>query len=226
EAAERPGASQRFLREAQAAAAVKHDHVVTIYQVGEDRGVPFLAMEFLQGESLDDWLKRGRRPNASQVVRLGREIARGLAAAHDKGLIHRDVKPANIWLDREHAGRVKLLDFGLARAAGDNVHLTQSGCIVGTPAYMAPEQGRGEKVDHRCDLFSLGVVLYRLATGELPFTGATTMALLTALAVENPRAVQEINATLPPALANLIMRLLAKDPAARPPSAGEVVKQI
>src|SRR5262249_17295221 len=130
DAAAKAGAKQRFLREAQLAAAVKHDLVVTIYQVGEDRGVPFLPMELLQGESLDDWLKRGKRPSTAQLLRLGREIARGLSAAHDKGLVHRDVKPGNIWLEAP-TGRVKLLDFGLARPAVDNVHLTQSGLIVG-----------------------------------------------------------------------------------------------
>ncbi len=132
-------ARQRFLGEARAAAKIKSDHVVTIYQVGEDRGVPFLAMEFLQGEPMDRRLRRGRRPSVAQLVRLGREMALGLAAAHERGLIHRDIKPGNVWLEMP-TGRVKLLDFGLARAAGADTHLTQSGAIVGTPAYMAPEQ--------------------------------------------------------------------------------------
>src|SRR5581483_3056353 len=110
----RKDAHQRFLREARAAAAVKSEHVVTIYQGGEDRGVPFLAMEFLRGASLEDWLDRGKQPSVGQVLRMAREIARGLTAAHDQGLIHRDIKPANIWLEAP-GGKVKLLDFGLAR---------------------------------------------------------------------------------------------------------------
>jgi serine/threonine protein kinase len=133
---------QRFLREGQAMAAVKHDHVVTIHQVDEERGVPFLVMEFLAGETLDERLKRDGKLPVGEALRVGREVAEGLAAAHAKGLIHRDVKPANVWLEAPR-GRVKLLDFGLARAASQDAGLTQQGAVVGTPAYMAPEQGRG-----------------------------------------------------------------------------------
>ena len=160
-------ARKRFLREAQTAAAIEHDHIVPIFQVGEDRGVPFIAMPLLKGEPLDRRLLRESRLPLSEVIRIGRETAAGLAAAHKKGLIHRDIKPANLWL--EETGRVKILDFGLARAAADSGQLTQSGAIIGTPAYMAPEQVDGKTLDARCDLFSLGCVLYRLSTGELPF---------------------------------------------------------
>ncbi|HEV3257456.1 MAG TPA: protein kinase, partial [Gemmataceae bacterium] len=125
-AASSPRAKERFLREAQAAAAIEHDHIVTIHQVGEDRGVPFLAMQWLKGLSLEDRLKQGGLLKAAQVVRLGRQIALGLAAAHEQGLIHRDIKPANLWLTPEEGGRIKILDFGLARALADDVHLTQS----------------------------------------------------------------------------------------------------
>ncbi|HVS35715.1 MAG TPA: protein kinase, partial [Gemmataceae bacterium] len=219
-------ARQRFLREAQAMAAVHHDHVATIYQVDEDRGVPFLAMEFLEGMPLDRWLRDGRKPTTAQLLRIGREIAEGLAAAHDRGLIHRDVKPGNIWLESTHQGRVKILDFGLARAGKDDVHLTRSGAIVGTPAYMAPEQAAGEPVDPRSDLFSLGCVLYRLCTGVPPFTGSNTMALLRSLALDEAKSVRQINPALPADLADLIMRLLEKDPARRPASAREVVQAL
>jgi serine/threonine protein kinase len=164
-------ARRRFLREAEATAAVRSDHVVTIHQVGEEGGVRFLAMEFLEGMPLDRWLHDGRQPTVAQILRIGRETALGLAAAHEKGLIHRDIKPGNLWLEAAHGGRVKVLDFGLARVVGDDVHLTQSGAVVGTPAFMAPEQARGEEVDHRCDLFSLGCVLYRLCAGSNPFRG-------------------------------------------------------
>ncbi len=214
-------ARQRFLREARAAAKLKHDHVVTIHQVGEDRGAPFLAMEFLEGEALEDRLKREGKLPLTEVLRIGREIADGLQAAHEHGLIHRDIKPANIWLEGKR-GRVKILDFGLARSSADDVHLTQSGAIVGTPAYMPPEQARGDAVDGRCDLYSLGCVLYRLSTGELPFKADNTMSLLLALAIDQPKSPREINPDVPPPLADLILRLLAKDAAQRPATAGEV----
>jgi hypothetical protein len=220
-----PAARQRFQREARSMAAVKSDHVVTIYQVGEDRGAPYLAMELLQGQSLDRWRARGRRPGPAEILRLGREVALGLAAAHERGVIHRDVKPGNIWLE-EPGSRVKLLDFGLARAAAEDVQLTTSGAVVGTPAYMAPEQARGDPFDHRADLFSLGVVLYQLGTGALPFRGGTTMAVLSALANEDPRPVRQLAPEVPPALADLIMKLLAKDPAGRPAAAKDVVAAI
>jgi serine/threonine protein kinase len=216
-----PAAKQRFLREARAAAALKHDHIVTIYQVGEDQGVPFLAMELLDGQPLDGWLTQERKPSVPEILRVGREIAHGLAAAHGKGLTHRDIKPGNIWLDQA-SGRVKILDFGLARAADDTSHLTQSGMIVGTPAYMAPEQARGEAVDQRGDLFSLGCVLYRLCTGRLPFRGETTMAVLTALALDKPQPIRGLNPDVPQELADLVLQLLAKDQAQRPASADQV----
>ncbi|HTU21870.1 MAG TPA: protein kinase [Gemmataceae bacterium] len=217
-------ARQRFLREARAA-SLKHDHIVTIFQVGEDRGAPFLAMEFLEGEALEDRLKREGKLPLAEVLRIGHEIAEGLQAAHEHGLIHRDIKPANVWLEGKR-GRAKILDFGLARSSADEVHLTQSGAIVGTPAYMPPEQARGDKVDGRCDLYSLGCVLFRLCTGELPFKADNTMSLLLALATEQPKSPREINADVPPSLADLILRLLAKDPAQRPATAGDVAEAL
>jgi serine/threonine protein kinase len=232
EATAKRGARERFLREAQAAATLEHEHVVTIFQVGEERGIPYLAMQLLKGMSLEDCLRRaeGVSPPAllsiPQILRLGRQIARGLAAAHERGLIHRDVKPANLWLEPEHGGHVKILDFGLARAVEDEAHLTQSGAIVGTPGYMAPEQARGEKVDHRCDLFSLGVVLYRTCTGRVPFRGNGTMAVLTSLAMDAPKPVRDLNPAVPPELAELVVQLLSKDPAQRPASAKEVAERL
>jgi len=251
QAASRPRAKERFLREAQAAAAIEHDHIVTIHQVGEaqtDHGsVPFLAMQWLKGQSLEDRLKQGGILKPVQVVHLGRQIALGLAAAHEQGLIHRDIKPGNIWLEAISgqrsapssdsdrltveisslkAFRVKILDFGLARSQADDIHLTQSGAIVGTPAYMAPEQGRGDPVDHRCDLFSLGVVLYRLTTGRLPFRGNTTMAVLTSLAMDQPEPPRSLVGDLPAELSDLIVQLLAKDPAQRPASAHAVAERL
>jgi serine/threonine protein kinase len=201
---------QRFLREARAAAAIEHDHVVTIYQVGEDRGLPYIAMQLLQGESLADRLRREKQLPIPEVLRIGREIAEGLAAAHARGVIHRDVKPDNIWLEGER-GRVKLLDFGLARAA-DDVNLTRTGTIMGTPEYMSPEQARGKGVDARSDVFSLGCVMYAMCAGQTPFHADETMAVLSALAADQPRAITELNPKVPELLVVLIMRLLAKHP--------------
>ncbi len=225
------GARQRFLREARAAAALKHDHVVTIHQVGEDRGVPFLAMEFLEGEPLDARLEREGKLPVAEVVRIGREIALGLAAAHKRELMHRDIKPANIWLEGEPGasatgGRVKILDFGLARASGDGAPLTHQGEILGTPAYMAPEQARGKLLGGRCDLFSLGCVLYRMVAGRPAFCGTDVISTLMAVATEEPPPPRQLDAAVPPALSDLIMRLLAKEPGDRPASARAVAEAL
>lgn len=224
--AEDAAAKQRFLREARTAAKIEHDHIVHIYQVDEDHGVPFLAMQLLSGSSLEDVLKRAGRLKTPQILRLGAQIAEGLAVAHAKGLIHRDIKPANIWIEANYGGRVKLLDFGLARTVQTDVGITQSGVLLGTPAYMPPEQARGDKVDHRCDLYSLGCVLYRMATGELPIKGKDTMALLMALALSEPTPPKEINDSIPPALNDLILKLLAKDAANRPETATAVAQAL
>jgi serine/threonine protein kinase len=230
-------ADERFLREARAAAAVHHDHIVTIFQVGRDGQVPFLAMEFLEGESLEDRLRREQVMPLSDILRIGREIAEGLAAAHSRGLVHRDIKPANIWLearggtmqaDAVHAqpSRVKLLDFGLARAADANFELTSQGVAIGTPAYMAPEQAAGDLVGHRADLFSFGVVLYRLATGALPFQGKDAISTLVAIKSDTPDDPRLRRQDLPQELSDLILRLLKKNPDERPESAVDVAKQL
>jgi WD40 repeat protein len=218
-------AKQRFLREARAAAALKHDHIVTIHQVGEDRGAPFLAMEFLEGEPLDKRLEREGKMPLTEVLRISREIAEGLQAAHERGLTHRDIKPANVWLEGTRQ-RVKILDFGLARASSDDAQLTQQGAIVGTPAYMAPEQAQGKSIGPRCDLFSLGCILYRMATGEPPFRGTDTISTLLAVATETPRPPQELELGLPPQLSKLIVKLLAKEPGDRPASAQVVAETL
>ena len=217
---------RRFLREARLAAAIDHEHVVTVYQVGEDRGVPFLAMQFLRGQTLEQRLERaGGRLPLPEVLRVGREIAAGLAAAHARGLVHRDIKPANVWLE-EGRDRVRIVDFGLARGSESDAQFTQAGTVIGTPAYMAPEQASGAAVDARCDLFSLGAVLYRAATGQAPFGDVDTLSVLNALATRTPVAPHRFVSSLPRTFSGLVMRLLAKDPADRPQSARDVVEAV
>jgi serine/threonine protein kinase len=209
----------RFIREARAAAALEHDNVVTIYEVSDEGDVPFIAMKLLVGESLEDRLNREGTLSSEEIIRIGQEIATGLAEAHERGLIHRDVKPANVWLE-EGTGRVKILDFGLARACDEDVKLTQDNFLVGTPAYMSPEQAEGDRpLDARSDLFSLGGVLYRCATGELPFKGKNTLQVLTALATRTPPTPRDLNASISEALSDVVMKLLEKKPDDRPKTA-------
>ncbi len=219
-------AKERFFREAQAAAALDHDHIIPIHYVGESKGIPFIAMPYLKGEPLDQFIKKAKGPMPlPTALRIGREVALGLAAAHEAGLIHRDIKPANVWLEAPR-GRAKILDFGLARSQSDDAHLTASGVIMGTPAYMAPEQARGLPVDARADLFSLGVMLYELTTGKKPFTGRDMMAVLTSLALDTPAAANVVNPAVPANLSDLISRLLAKEPGRRPMSAKAVADEL
>jgi serine/threonine protein kinase len=240
---------QRFLREAQSAASLRHENIVTIYQVDEDRGVPFLAMELLEGESLETRMRWQPRLPVATAVAIALEVARGLDAAHRAGLIHRDIKPANIWLERRGGAaparaagdttvvaapttpaapdpafvRVKILDFGLARLNETDGGLTSTGEVLGTPRYMAYEQAAGETVDQRADLFSLGCVLYRMCTGRLPFPGRNSLAVLSSMAADAPPAPSGLQTDIPASLNDLILKLLAKDPTKRPASAQHVI---
>jgi serine/threonine protein kinase len=213
-------ARQRFLREARAAAAVVHEHVVAVHAVDETGGLPYLVMEYVPGGSLQDRLDRQGPLPIAVVLRIGMQAAAGLAVAHSQGLVHRDVKPANILLD---AGveRARLTDFGLARAAAD-ADLTQSGVVTGTPQFMAPEQARAEAVDHRSDLFSLGSTLYAMCAGYPPFRAETAVAILRRVSDDQPRPLREVNANVPAWLEAIISRLHAKNPNDRYQSAGEV----
>ena len=220
-----PAAKERLLREARAAAGINHDNVLTIYEADEHQGVPYIAMPFLRGCPLDEYLKHKGCPSLSKVLRITRETAAGLAAAHAVGLIHRDIKPSNLWLE-DPSGRVKVFDFGLARPLVTDAELTQYGAVVGTPSYMAPEQARSERIDHRADLFSLGAVLYRLCSGQVPFQGENTLAILFAVTTHELPPVRQINPAVPEPLSELIQALMAKDPAQRPQTADEVVRQV
>lgn len=212
-------ARRRFAREAQAAAVV-HEHVVAIHSVAEHDGLPYLVMPYIAGCSLQERLDEHGPLETSQVLRIGMQIAAGLAAAHAQGLVHRDIKPANILLESD-VERVKITDFGLARTI-DDASLTASGIIAGTPQYMAPEQARGETVDHRSDLFSLGSVLYAMCTGHSPFRAETFMAIWRRLCIDTPRPVREINPAVPDWLAEIIEHLHKKNPAERIQTADEV----
>jgi serine/threonine protein kinase len=220
-----PGATERFLREARAMASIKHDNLVTVYATGREADTVYLAMELLQGETLETRLDRSGALPWTEVVRIGREIALGLSAVHGRGLIHRDIKPANLWLEAP-TGRVKILDFGLVRTARGEDGLTQVGMIVGTPAYLSPEQVRAEEFDHRADLFSLGCVLYRMCTNRIPFPADTPTGQLRAVSTDEALAIADINPSVPTELADLIMQLLDKDPAGRPSTAADVAERL
>jgi serine/threonine-protein kinase len=213
-------ARQRFLREARAAAAVMHEHVVAVHAVDDTGDVPYLVMEYVAGRSLQERLDRQGPLKISEVLRIGMQAAAGLAAAHAQGLVHRDIKPANILLENG-VERVRLTDFGLARAVSDAA-LTQSGAVTGTPQYMAPEQARGEVADHRADLFSLGSTLYAMCTGHPPFRAESAVAVLRRVSDDEARPIRELNPEVPIWLGSIITRLHAKDPAQRFQTADEV----
>ncbi len=215
----------RFQREARATAAVSHENVVAIHAVSAVNGLPYIVMEYMSGGSLQDNLDRHGRPSWQVAVRLGLEVASGLAAAHARGLVHRDIKPSNILLhasdDARSPGTAKISDFGLARVADDS-RLTRTGVIAGTPMYMSPEQAQGESLDHRADLFSLGTLLYVLCTGRDPFRGGSPVAVLRQVCEHAPVPVRQLNPAVPPWLAQTVERLQAKRPADRMASASDV----
>jgi WD40 repeat protein/serine/threonine protein kinase len=212
-------ARQRFVREAQAAAAVRDDHVVAIHAVSDEGPVPYLVMEFISGTTLEERFKQAGPLELCEVLRLGMQIAKGLAAAHAQGLVHRDVKPANVLLENG-VQRVKLTDFGLAGAAAAG--LAACGVLAGTPLYMSPEQARGEPTDHRSDLFSLGSVLYTVCAGRPPFQAGGTAEVLRRVCEDTPVPLEEVNPDVPAWLCDAIARLQAKVASDRFASAQEV----
>jgi len=217
-------ARQRFCREARAAASVTHDNLVAVHQVDEDEasGLPYLVMQLVNGESLEQRLRRVGKLSPLEVARIGMQAAAGLSAAHAGGLIHRDIKPGNILLESP-VDRVKLTDFGLARAAED-VKLTRTGFVAGSPLYMSPEQARGDEVDHRADLFSLGSVLYEAASGSPAFDAKTPLAVLRRVADETPPLLHTIIPDIPEWLSDIVAKLLAKNPDDRFQNAAEVAE--
>ena len=217
---------ERFRREARLIAAVQSDHVVRVFQVGSEPGFPpFLVMEFVSGESLRDRIDRQEAIPFRQSVQIVRDTALGLQAAHQKGLIHRDVKPSNILLD-QGISRARLTDFGLAVEQAESIRMTQEGTILGTPAYMSPEQvTRPESTDARSDLYSLAVVFYELLTGEMPFRGTVRMTILQ-VAHEDPRPPRKYNDGIPKDLETICLKGMSKDPASRFQSASEFIEEL
>ena len=200
---------KRFLREARTAAAVTHENIVAIHAV-EEEPIPYLVMEYVSGRTLQQRMDEYGPLEIPEILRIGQQVAAGLAAAHEVKLIHRDIKPSNILLSDGPIERAKLSDFGLARAV-DDASLTSSGLIAGTPIYMAPEQARGDTLDHRMDLFSLGSVLYQMTSGRLPFRAASSVAVLKRVCEDTPRSLNEVIEGTPAWLETIIFRLLEKD---------------
>ena len=215
-------ARKRFEREGQAAAAVIDDHVLPIYAVSQWQNIPYLVMQYSSGNNLQRRIDVDGPLDVKEILRIGMQTARGLAAAHAQGLVHRDVKPSNMLLDGT-VERVMLTDFGLARAV-DDASITRTGTIAGTPQYMSPEQARGKSVDARSDLFGLGCVLYAMCTGHPPFRAESSYAILRLITDEEPRPIREINADIPDWLCSIIGKLMSKKADERYQNAEEVAE--
>lgn len=221
---------QRFEREGKISSSIQDDNICLVYQVGVHNSVSYMAMEFLKGEDLDEKLKRDGWLPIPVVFKIAKQMALGLAVAHEKKLIHRDIKPANVWLEAGGPGgdfkRVKLLDFGLAKSTEVESTLTAKGMIVGTPNYMAPEQICGEPLDERADLFSLGCVMYRMLSGKIPFEKENTLAVLHAVVESEIPSLNDMDQKLPKEVYGLMTKLLSKNPEDRPATARKVVAMI
>jgi serine/threonine protein kinase len=217
-------ARRRFAREAQAAAAVVHEHVIPIYNVETEGDLPYLVMQYVPGKSLQARVDEDGPLEIKDVLRIARQAAAGLAAAHAQGLVHRDVKPANMLLE-ESVDRVLISDFGLARTV-DDAGFTRTGTVAGTPHYMSPEQASGNAVDHRSDLYSLGSSIYFMCTGRPPFRSESAMAVLNRICHEKHRSLDEVNSDVPAELVDLVDRLLEKDPDKRIPHAAFVESRL
>jgi hypothetical protein len=211
---------RRFIREARACASINHPNVVTIHGVDDSGDAPFIVMELVRGETLRDRIRREPKLDLLDVLRISSEIAQGLAAAHAQGIIHRDVKPGNIML--QDSVRVKIADFGLARVATENLELTSRGVAVGTPAYMSPEQVRGEELDARSDLFAMGCVMYAMFAGHSPFVGRTALDIAMRIETHHPPRLGELSKGVPEFLDSIVARLLEKHRDKRFQSAAEV----
>jgi serine/threonine protein kinase len=218
-----PEVLERFWREARSASALDHPNICTVYEVGDDAGRPFIAMQMLEGETLNQRLRGGVPLAPEEVVETALQVADALETAHSKGIIHRDIKPANIMLTPR--GQAVILDFGLAKQPSDP-YLTSPGMTMGTANYMSPEQIRGDRLDRRTDVFSLGAVLYEMATGKKPFSGTNASAIFSSIERDTPPPAASVNPKIPAALDRIITKALAKDPASRYQTGAEMVADV
>ncbi|WP_430452371.1 serine/threonine-protein kinase [Rhodopirellula europaea] len=228
--AKSPNSRKRIVEEARSMAAVHHDNVATLFEVGQRNGTPFLAMELLQGGTLEELLQSGRQFSSEEVIAIADQVALGLEAAHDRGIIHRDIKPANLWI-QSPTERVKILDFGLAVAGSAVQGLARGDSVVGTPGYLSPEQARNETVDERTDLYSLGVVMYEMCAGKVPLLASSTPSQLVNILCREPLTLSQRKQNgepvdVPEPLERLIMRLLSKEPGQRYETAGHFRKAL
>jgi serine/threonine protein kinase len=220
-----PSIKERFLREARSMAALNDPHIIQIYFIGEDEGQPYFAMEFIEGESLSSYLKREGKLSPQNAGRIIHQTALGLATAHDKGVIHRDIKPGNLMLTAR--GNVKIADFGIALSSQDFAKkLTSTGEFVGTPGYLSPEVCTGNPVDQRSDIFSLGIVLFEVLTGRMPFTDESPLGLLLEVVRAEIPDVRQLNADVDPQMVEILTRMTAKDPANRYASCHELAEAL
>jgi serine/threonine protein kinase len=213
----------RFKREAQAAAALNHPNIITVHEVAEYENRSYIVMEFVEGESLKKWLAEKELP-IGQVIDFAAQVCEGLSKAHEAGIVHRDLKPDNILVDKD--GRVKILDFGLAKLKAVATKLTKADTTLGTVCYMSPEQAQGEEVDQRSDLFSFGIILYELITRQLPFKGEYDASILYSLVHEEPEPLARYKAGVPEGLQRIVDKTLKKDPGTRYQSAAEMLADL
>jgi serine/threonine-protein kinase len=216
-----PSFAERFRREAQRAGQLNHPNIVGVYDYAEEDGTYFIVMEYIEGRSLDEILRAEGPLHPDRAADVATDIAAALALAHRNGVVHRDIKPGNVMI-AQGSGQVKVTDFGIAKAVGGGTELTQAGTVMGTASYFSPEQAQGKSLDPRSDLYSLGVVLYEMTVGRPPFVGDTPVAIAYQHVQEKPAPPRSVNPNVPPALEAITLKLLAKDPTLRYPSAEDL----